>query len=147
MLYFIGGSSYTFPGFYIDYATNEQYTPFRYGSIPRISVLSPMNQIYNESSALVVFVVNKPVNWAGYSLDGKEAVTITGNVTLSGLQNGLHNITVYAKDEFGNTGASETIIFTVAEEPFPVAPVAVASVATIAVVGATLLIYFRKRKH
>lgn len=32
-------------------------------------------------------------------------------------------------------------------EPFPVAPVAAASVATIAVVGACLLVYFKKRNH
>jgi nitrous oxidase accessory protein NosD len=32
-------------------------------------------------------------------------------------------------------------------EPFPVVPVAAASVATIAVVGAVLLVYFKKRKH
>jgi N-acetylneuraminic acid mutarotase len=147
LLYFIGGFTYTPPGFFNDFATNEQYTPFGYGSIPIVSVLSPMNQTYNESSASLVFIVNKPVNWAGYSLDGKETVTITGNITVAGLSNGLHNITVYAKDEFGNTGTSETISFSVAEEPFPVAPVAAASVATVAVVGVGLLVYFRKRKH
>jgi hypothetical protein len=58
----------------------------------------------------------------------------------------LHNITVYARDEFENIGASETISFTVAE-PFPAAPVAVASVATVVLVGAGLLLYFRKRKR
>ena len=32
MLYFIGGFTYAFPGFYYPYATNEQYTPFGYGT-------------------------------------------------------------------------------------------------------------------
>ncbi|MEM2098940.1 MAG: hypothetical protein QXU99_04240 [Candidatus Bathyarchaeia archaeon] len=47
-------------------------------------------------------------------------MTITGKTTIPGLSGGLHNITVYAKDEFGNTGNSEMIIFRVAEQqPFP----------------------------
>jgi hypothetical protein len=70
---------------------------------------------------------------------------VTGNITLTGLSAGLHNVTVYAKDEFGNTGASETVSFNVAEEPFPVVPVAAASVATIAV-GLGLLVYFTKKR-
>jgi hypothetical protein len=32
MLYFIGGFTYAFPGFYYPYSTNEQYTPFGYGT-------------------------------------------------------------------------------------------------------------------
>jgi hypothetical protein len=95
----------------------------------------------------LVFAVNKPVSWLGYSLDGEETVTITGNTTLSGLSSGLHNITVYARDEFENTGASETISFRVAEEPFPAVPVAAASAAIVGVVGVGLLVYFKKRKH
>jgi hypothetical protein len=80
-----------------------------------------------------------------YSLDGQDNVTIAGNTTLSGLPNGNHNVTVYATDKAGNV-ASETISFSV-EAPFPVVPVAAASVATIAVVGAGLLVYFKKRRH
>jgi nitrous oxidase accessory protein NosD len=116
---------------------------------PQISVLSPINQTYNETSFSLVFTVDKAVNWTSYSLDGKDKVTITGNTTITGLSAGLHNITVYAKDEFENIGVSETISFSVAEEPepFPTAPVAAASAATIVVVGAVLLVYFKKRKR
>jgi hypothetical protein len=129
-------------------AVNERYIPIGYGGVPpKIKVLSPTNQLYNESSVSLVFTVNKPVNWTGYSLDGDENVTVTGNTTLTGLTSGLHNVTVYAKDEFGNTGTSETIIFNVAKEPFPAVPVAAASVATIAMVGVGLLVYLKKRKH
>jgi N-acetylneuraminic acid mutarotase len=127
-------------------AVNEQYIPIGYSTPPEINIVSPVNQTYNGSSVSLVFTVNKPINWAGYSLDGKDNVTITGNITISGLTNGVHNITVYAKDEFENTGASETISFSV-EVPFPAVPVAAASAATIAVVGVGLLVYFRKRKH
>ncbi|MCW3996276.1 MAG: hypothetical protein NWE98_09065 [Candidatus Bathyarchaeota archaeon] len=34
LLYFIGGFNYTSPGIYTDYATNEQYTPIGYGTLP-----------------------------------------------------------------------------------------------------------------
>jgi len=47
---------------------------------------------------------------------------------------------------------SDAVNFTVAKpelqpEPFPVTPVATASVATVAVMGVGLLLYFKKRKH
>lgn len=81
---------------------------------PQIRVLSPINQTYNETSVSLVFTVDKAVNWTSYSLDGKDNVTIAGNTTITALSAGLHNITVYAKDEFENIGASETIKFTIA---------------------------------
>jgi hypothetical protein len=68
-------------------------------------------------------------------------------MTLTGLSNGSHNVTVYATDEAGNVGTSQTINFTIAKpESFPTTLVAVASVASVAVIGVILLIYFRKRK-
>jgi parallel beta-helix repeat protein len=114
---------------------------------PKISLLSPVNQEFNESSVPLLFTVDKQANWIGYSLDGKQNVTVTGNSTINGLTNGLHNVTVYAEDSFGNMGASETIGFTVSTpEPFPVVPV-VAAVAVVAVAaGAGLLVYFKKRR-
>jgi hypothetical protein len=127
-------------------AVNEQYIPIGYSTPPEIKIVSPENQTYNGSSVSLVFTVNKPVNWTGYSLDGEANVTITGNTTLSGLSNGLHNITVFAADEFENMGASEAISFNV-EVPFPALPVVAASVASMAVVGVGLLVYFKKRKH
>jgi hypothetical protein len=82
----------------------------------------------------------------GYSLDGQETVTVTGNTTLAGLSWGLHNVTVYAKDLLENTGNSDTIWFSIAE-PFPTTLVAVASGASIAIIGIGLLIYAKKRKR
>lgn len=116
---------------------------------PKISVLSPLNQTYNESSVSLVFTVDKLVNWTTYLLDGKENVTLTGNITLTGLSSGLHNITVYAKDSFENIGASEPVTFTVAKEPesFPTTVVAAASVVSVAIVGVGLFCYFRKRNR
>jgi N-acetylneuraminic acid mutarotase len=149
MLYVIGGYTLTYPNPWTPvttyYATNEQYAPFGYGtSPPVVSVVSPENTNYNSSSVSLAFTVNKPVAWLGYSLDGRENVTVNGNATIAGLPNGLHSVTVYAKDSFENTGASETISFSV-EVPFPVVPVAAASVAAIVAVGMGLLVYFKKR--
>jgi hypothetical protein len=117
---------------------------------PAISVLSMENQTYTSADVPLSFAVNETTSQTAYSLDGQENVTaVAGNTTLTGLPNGVHNVTVYAHDLAGNIGASETVTFTVAEEPepFPTAPVAAASVATVAVALVGLLVYFRKRKH
>jgi len=154
-IYAIGGNTYS----YLDpmhsigedpvittYATNEQYTPFEYGTPPPVvTVISPENQTYNATSVSLVFTVNKPVVWMGYSLDGKEVIAITGNTTLSALASGVHNVTVYAKDAFENMGASETVCFSI-EVPFPATLVAVASAVSVSVVGLGFLFYFKRSR-
>jgi hypothetical protein len=66
---------------------------------------------------------------------------------LEGLANGFHNVTVYAKDTFGNTGASETVSFTLkVPEPFPTTVAAVAGISAVVVAGAVLAIHLKKRK-
>jgi hypothetical protein len=158
-LYLIGGSTLTYdPDIFptsplaaisTKYALNKMYTPVGYGTVPPIiDVVSPVNQMYNRSSVSLVFTVNKQVNWTGYSLDGEDNVTVAGNMTLSGLPNGAHNLTVYATDQYGNTGASETVDFTVdAPVPFPVVRVAAAS--GVAITGAAVCVfhYRKKRNH
>jgi hypothetical protein len=113
---------------------------------PKVSILSLENKTYNGSNVPLDFVSNEPISQSTYSLDGWANVTFAGNTTLTELANGDHNVTVYAKDEAGNVGASETVWFSVAE-PFPVVLVTAASVATVAVVGAGLMVYFKKHKH
>ena len=90
------------------------------------------------------FTLNKPVTEISYSLDGEANVSITGNITLSGLSSGFHGLRVYATDTFGNLGASETVTFTVAT--FPTILIA-AIVVTIVVVAVGPLFYFKKRKR
>jgi hypothetical protein len=110
-------------------------------------VLSPETKAYNVSDVPLNFIVNETFSKIAYSLDGQNNVTVNGNATLTGLPNGYHNVTVYATDEFGNTGVSKIIRFTVeVSEPFPTTLV-IASVITVAVVGVGLLFYFKKRKH
>jgi hypothetical protein len=115
---------------------------------PTISVLPVENKTYYTSDVPLTVATNEVLSKIAYSIDGHENVTIAGNTTLTNLPLGEHNIAIYLTDEAGNTGASETIMFTVAEpEPFPVAPVAAASAASIAVVSGVLLVYFKKRKR
>jgi hypothetical protein len=115
---------------------------------PTVSILQSENETYAELEVPLNFTVNESVSQISYVLDGQENVTIDGNTTLTGLTNGPHNLTIYAWDNAGNIGVSETVTFTVAEpEPFPTAPVAVASVATVSLVGVGLLIHFKKRKR
>ena len=135
------------------YATNECYIPFGYGTIsPLVNLVSPVNQTYNVTSVSLNFIVNKAVSWMFYSLDGQDNVAVTGNTTLLELSNGLHSITVCAKDDFENIGFSETINFTIAvpepePEPFPLVPVAASVAIAVAVAVIVLFVYFKKRKH
>lgn len=142
----VDGSGIGDTPYVIDENNKDRYPILESFSIgpPKISVLSPLAQTYNETSVPLVFTVGKLVNWTGYSLDGAENVTIAGNTTLTWLSSGLHNVTVYAKDLLGNVGASETVVFTA--EPFPTALV-ITTVVIIAVVGFILIVYFKKRKH
>jgi hypothetical protein len=81
-----------------------------------------------------------------YSLDGLENVTVSANTTLAELPNGVHSITIYAEDAFGNVGASKAVVFTVAK-PVPSLTALVIIITATVVTGAGLLLYFKKHKH
>jgi hypothetical protein len=94
---------------------------------PRVTISSAKNKTYTISDVPLKFVTSEIGAQIAYALDGQKNVTIDGNTTLTGLTTGAHNLTVYAWDAAGNVGASETIIFTIAEpepEPFPIKLVA-----------------------
>jgi len=156
LIFVIGGLTITFPVPTVGtnptsvttiYSTVEQYTPFGYGSVPPAVCITSLESMatYVSNDVSLNFSVNRPVTWVGYSLDGEDNVTITGNTTLSGLSAGLHNVTVYARDYLDNIGVSETVSFIV-EAPFPTMLVA-ASTASAVIIGIGLLVYFKKRKH
>ena len=151
-LYVIGGGHNIFTP---ASTVNMQYTPISYGTVPpavsvppEISVTSPKNKTYNDSIVPLTFAVDKPVSQMNYCLDSQGNVTVAGNVTLTDLPNGAHNLTVYVKDTEGNIGTSENVAFTIAKlEPFPTLIVAVASGAVVAIIGAGLLFYLRRRSR
>jgi parallel beta-helix repeat protein len=128
------------------YPLMEPYTEATYlmqTTPPKISML---NHTVTGSNVSLAFTVDKIVNWTGYSLDGQQNVTITDNTTLTRLSSGVHNVTVYANDTYGNMGTSETVAFTI-PEPFPIVPVAAVAVVVAVMVAAGLLVYFKKRKR
>jgi N-acetylneuraminic acid mutarotase len=143
-IYAIGGTGeYLGP----QVSTNERYTPIGYGTLPPVvQVLSPENGVtYDSGNVSLAYAVNKAAN-ASYSLDGLEPVPLAGSVVLSGLAAGSHTVVVYATDTFGNTGASQPVVFTVAQPSatFPAAFfIAAAAIAGAAVaVSLWLLAYF-----
>ncbi len=139
---------------------NEQYVPMGYGTpdpfyvpatdctAPEVVVLSPEKKTYTAADVLLSFTVNEPASWMRYKLDGEMVVEIESNVTLTSLSYGLHNVTVYVTDTAGNTGTSETINFTVANETEPSpTTLAAASILAVAIIGTSLVVYFKKRKR
>ncbi len=82
-----------------------------------IKILSPKDTIYATNSVPLTFTVNKATSWIGYSLDGQTNVTISGNITLTSLEEGAHYVVVYANDTCGNMGASCRVCFSVDTKP------------------------------
>jgi predicted phage tail protein len=116
-------------------------------SPPEIRILSIENKTYNAPSVPLVFALDKSNTQLSYSIDGLSNRTIAGNSSIAGLQNGNHNVTVYAQDGLGNKGMSETVVFNVDAPMFPLVPIVVASVVTIGLTATGLLVYFRRHKH
>ena len=80
-----------------------------------IKILSPQNITYNKNCVPLTFTINVPTLWIKYSLDNKANITITKNITLTGLSEGTHSIIVYAKDKSGNEANSTKVYFTIAK--------------------------------
>jgi hypothetical protein len=110
---------------------------------PAILVLSPENKVYGANEIPLNFTTNEPVSWLTYSLDGENNETVSRNITLAGLTDGAHNLTVYVADMVGNVGVSETVRFSV--EPFPVILVVALTTTTLIVVLAAYL-FLKRRK-
>jgi hypothetical protein len=128
-------TSYEFVNFTID------TTP------PSVLILSPEASTYDTSEVPLDFAVNESFSQVAYSLDGQGNVTVSGNMTLTGLADGAHNIVVYAWDVGGNVGASETVHFSIKQpEAFPTLLV-VAIVVIVVVVCLLLLLYLRRRRR
>ena len=140
---FLFGQTYhdVFTGKTSSWSTTQTLT------LTQISILSPKAENYTVSDIPLNFTVDNPTLEIKYSLDNQEKVTITGNTTLTGLSNGLHNLTVYTMDNAWEVGTSEAISFNVeAPQIFPIIPVT-AGIATAVTLVAVSLIYFKKRKH
>jgi hypothetical protein len=119
---------------------------------PTILVLPPEN-VSSTSEIPLNLTVNEAYSKIAYSLNGQQNVTVSGNSTIPPLPAGQYNVTFYVWDTAGNIGTSETVHFTVNSqappnqqtEPFPIVTVAAVSIVGIAIAGAGLLVYFRRR--
>jgi len=119
-VYVIGGSIVMIENKAHPTALIEKYLPQKDrptdNQPPKIVLLSPQNEVYTTAVA-VEFAVNKPASSILVGVDGQSLVTVLGNTTLS-FDPGVHNISVYLFDCFGNLGASNTVSFTVSDGAF-----------------------------
>jgi hypothetical protein len=113
--------------------------------LPTISFKSAQNKNYDTANVVLDFVVNKPVSKVFYSLDNQDNVTANGNGSLSldNLSIGEHNVTMYAKDEYGIISAPNTMYFSVKVFPTVTVLAIAATVAILAIVG--LLVYHKRK--
>jgi hypothetical protein len=125
---------------------NERYTPDT--TSPAVRVVSPENKTYTVNNISLTFTLSESISWIGYTLNDQANVTITGNTTLTGLSNGLHNLTVYATDTDGNTGVSETVYFSVKapeSAAFPTIEAAAAAAAITIIIALTAALILKKK--
>jgi hypothetical protein len=80
------------------------------------TTIFPHPDVFNWTNLQLVFEVNEPTPWIGYSLDGNANKTIYGNSTIGHLPFGSHKIIVYAKDNGGNIGTSEMYSFNLTDQ-------------------------------
>ena len=116
---------------------------------PKIQINSPENKSYTSNSVSLSFFVNERTTWIGYSLNGHVNVTIEGNMTLVDLSSGAHAITIYANDSARNTGASETVHFSIETRgsiTTVLSPELIVAVIVIIAVVTSVLVYAIRRK-
>jgi hypothetical protein len=110
---------------------------------PIVGVLSPEGKTYDTNNLPLTVKVNSQGTTLSYFLDGKPEVIVTGNVTLTDLASGAHNITVYARNSAGQVGTSQTVTFTVADRFLSTLLFAGVAVGVTAAVGC--LLYFKRQ--
>lgn len=129
------------------------------GTPMNANILSPLNQIYTEANTSLAFTVNRPIDWAAYSLNGAKNVTLwdshngnpeTANTTLTDLATGTHSLTLYVNDSWGNMNV-KTVTFTVEKPQIEmigstnIITILAVSVALVCII-AFLLLFRRHRK-
>ncbi len=87
---------------------------------PTIQVISPQQTTYSSTTAQLEYKSDKPLTWAGYSLDQNMVVACPSKATLTNLFNGVHSLRVYGTDDAGKVYASEEVVFSVDGKEPPV---------------------------
>jgi hypothetical protein len=114
--------------FTVDSNASESFVPQPTidSAAPKIARIYIQNQTSNQTQTPFYFTIDEAgkIRQVTYSVDGGKNMTIPDNAlfwsyegtfnyafNLTGLKGGFHNVTVYAIDNDGNSGASETVIF------------------------------------
>jgi hypothetical protein len=123
-------------------------TPSLTSSPPSISFQAKENKTYTTNNIPLNFTLSKSAQWIGYSLDGQANITTSENITLIGLSNGQHNVTIYANDTFGNNAPPQTITFSINKpSTFPITEaVTTAAIVSVIVVVGGVVVYVLKVK-
>ena len=126
-----------------DSAFMIKFSPEAALQAPIVTISSPQSKTYDTSEIPLTFTVNDQSSLLSYTLDGQQAVAISGNITLTGLTVGAHNLTVYGTDSAGLVGTSETVPFTVGAR-FP-SELVFAGVAIAVGASVSFLLYVKRR--
>jgi hypothetical protein len=110
---------------------------------PTIIRLSITNTTYHNQNIPLSLTLNERASWIAYNLDNQGNVTIQGNTTLPDLTIGSHTFFVYANDTFGNMGKAGPIYFEIKTPEFPAQ---IIIVATVTIVGISVVVFFKFRK-
>lgn len=124
-------------GFYINGSSSINFIVDKV--LPTVSFVPNQTLTYQNGNVTLSFLLNKPAQLI-YNLDDEDNMTVTGNSTLvfNNLSYGKHNVTIYAKDNYGVISAPSTISLNVQKsEPFPALTVAI-FVTILVVVGISI---------
>jgi hypothetical protein len=97
--------------------TGYTVTYFTVAAPSGIFILSPESITYNTADISLTVTKNETCYYVGYRLDGQQTVDAENITTLSGLADGVHQLTVYANYTDRVMGESATVWFTVDTTP------------------------------
>jgi hypothetical protein len=91
-----------------DYGGDTFWDAFGFSWNPNYNIGDNLNE-----GLLLGYDSTTPLQWQGYSLDGQDNVTISGNYTFPMPSNGVHNVQIFGNDTLGDNYASNLRWFTV----------------------------------
>ncbi len=97
-----------------DYGGDTFWDAFGFSWNPNYNIGDNLNE-----GLLLGYDSTTPLQWQGYSLDGQDNVTISGNYTFPMPSNGVHNVQIFGNDTLGDNYASNLRWFTVDTKPLP----------------------------
>ena len=74
---------------------------------PNVTITSPENTSYNSTSISLKYSLSTDlISSTFYNINATANITLSGNTTLSNLEDGQYNLTIYSNDTFGNINSS-----------------------------------------